>query len=57
MVGRKQESKLRTERVVVHVTSIEKEKIKELAEENGVDVSTLIRSAIIYKKFNQFFKE
>ena len=57
MVGRKQESKLRTERVVVHVTAIEKEKIKELAEENGVDVSTLIRSAIIYKKFNQFFKE
>lgn len=57
MLGRKEESKLRNERVVIHVTATEKEKIKELAEENGVDVSTLIRTAIIYKKFNQFFKE
>lgn len=54
--GRKPEESLRCERVVVHVTAAEKEKIAQIAKENGMDVSTFIRLACIYRKFNNFFK-
>lgn len=54
--GRKEEDEYRQERVVFHVTKEEKEIIKELAKSKGMDVSTLIRTELIYKKFNRFFK-
>lgn len=55
--GRKEEDEYRQERVVFHVTAAEKEIIKELAKSRGMDVSTLIRTELIYKKFSDFFKE
>ena len=55
--GRKSEEELKTERVVVHVTELEKEKIKMLAARHGMDVSTFIRITCIYRRFNNFFKE
>ena len=54
--ARKEESELRCERVVVHLTAIEKESIKKIAAAKGMDVSTFIRTVCIYDKFNNFFK-
>lgn len=47
--GRKKEEDLRAERVVVHVTQNEKELIKELAKDNGMDTSSFIRCLCLYK--------
>lgn len=47
--GRKNEEDLRSERVVVHVTGTEKGLIKELARENGMDVSSFIRCLCLYQ--------
>lgn len=47
--ARKKEEDLRAERVVVHVTQNEKELIKELAKENGMDVSSFIRCLCLYQ--------
>lgn len=46
---RKSEEDLRVERVIVHVTKSEKNKIKELAAENGMDTSTFIRCLCLLK--------
>lgn len=54
--GRKSEEELRSYRVVVHVTSKEKDMLTKIASNNGMDVSTFIRTVCIYKKFNNFFK-
>lgn len=56
-IGRKKEEDYRSERIVIHVTSREKENIKRIAAANGMNVSEFIRTAFIYKKFNNFFKE
>lgn len=50
--GRKKEEDLRAERVVVHVTKTEKELIKELAKDNGMDPSSFIR-CLCLNKYNQ----
>jgi Ribbon-helix-helix protein, copG family. len=47
--GRKKEEDLRAERVVVHVTKTEKELIKELSKENGMDTSSFIRCLCLYQ--------
>lgn len=47
--ARKKEEDLRAERVVVHVTKNEKELIKELAKENGMDISSFIRCLCLYQ--------
>lgn len=47
--ARKKEEDLRSERVVVHVTGIEKELIRELAKENGMDISSFIRFLCLYQ--------
>ena len=47
--GRKPEEDLRIHRVIVHVTNKEKEKIIELAKENGMDTSTFIRCLCLMK--------
>lgn len=47
--GRKKEEDLRVERVVAHVTGTEKELIKELAKENGMDISSFIRCLCLYQ--------
>lgn len=47
--ARKKEEDLRAERVVVHVTGTEKELIKELAKENGMDTSSFIRCLCLYQ--------
>lgn len=47
--ARKKEEDLRSERVVVHVTQNEKELIKELAKENGMDTSSFIRCLCLYQ--------
>ncbi|WP_271814131.1 plasmid mobilization protein [Clostridium beijerinckii] len=47
--ARKKEEDLRSERVVVHVTGIEKELIRELAKENGMDISSFIRCLCLYQ--------
>lgn len=47
--GRKNEEDLRVERVVVHVTKTEKELIKELSKENGMDTSSFIRCLCLYQ--------
>lgn len=47
--ARKKEEDLRSERVVVHVTGTEKELIKELAKENGMDTSSFIRCLCLYQ--------
>lgn len=47
--ARKNEEDLRAERVVVHVTLSEKELIKELAKENGMDTSSFIRCLCLYQ--------
>lgn len=46
---RKEESDLRINRVVVHVTKTEKEIIFKLAKENGMDTSTFIRCLCLMK--------
>ena len=46
---RKDESDLRVNRVVVHVTRSEKEIIYKLAKENGMDTSTFIRCLCLMK--------
>lgn len=46
---RKDESDLRINRVVVHVTKTEKEIIFKLAKENGMDTSTFIRCLCLMK--------
>ena len=46
---RKSEKDLRVERVIVHVTKTEKDIIKELAAENGMDTSTFIRCLCLMK--------
>jgi hypothetical protein len=46
---RKEESDLRINRVVVHVTKTEKEIIFKLAKENGMDTSTFIRCMCLMK--------
>lgn len=53
--GRKEESDYRSERVVVHVTAKEKEKLKEIAGKHGMDASTFVRTTCIYNKFNAIF--
>ncbi|EKQ56404.1 MULTISPECIES: CopG family transcriptional regulator [unclassified Clostridium] len=47
--ARKKDEDLRAERVVVHVTGTEKELIKELAKENGMDTSSFIRCLCLYQ--------
>lgn len=47
--GRKKEEDLRAERVVVHMTKTEKELIKELAKDNGMDTSSFIRCLCLYQ--------
>lgn len=47
--ARKKEEDLRAERVVVHVTKTEKELIKELAKDNGMDPSSFIRCLCLYQ--------
>lgn len=47
--ARKKEEDLRSERVVVHVTGTEKELIRELAKENGMDTSSFIRCLCLYQ--------
>ena len=46
---RKSEKDLRVERVIVHVTKTEKDRIKELAAENGMNTSTFIRCLCLMK--------
>lgn len=46
---RKEESDLRINRVVVHVTKTEKEIIFKLAKENGMDTSNFIRCLCLMK--------
>lgn len=47
--ARKKEEDLRIDRVVVHVTKTEKQMIKELAKNNGMDASSFIRCLCLYK--------
>lgn len=47
--ARKKEEDLRAERVVIHTTKAEKELIKELAKENGMDTSSFIRCLCLYQ--------
>lgn len=47
--ARKKEEDLRVEKVVVHVTKTEKELIKELAKQNGMDMSSFIRCLCLYQ--------
>ena len=47
--ARKKEEDLRVDRVVVHVTQTEKQMIKELAKNNGMDASSFIRCLCLYK--------
>lgn len=47
--ARKKEEDLRSERVVVHVSRVEKELIKELSKENGMDTSSFIRCLCLYQ--------
>ena len=47
--SRKKEEDLRIDRVVVHVTQTEKQMIKELAKNNGMDASSFIRCLCLYK--------
>jgi hypothetical protein len=55
--GRKAEEDLRVDKVVVHVTTKEKEMLAAIAKENGMNPSTFIRTVCIYNKFNSMFKE
>lgn len=50
--GRKKESDLRNERVTVQVTTREKDKLRGLAQEEGLDISDYIRLKCIYIPFN-----
>lgn len=47
--ARKKEEDLRVEKVVVHVTKNEKELIKELSKQNGMDMSSFIRCLCLYQ--------
>lgn len=47
--ARKNEEDLRIERVVIHTTKTEKELIKELARQNGMDTSSFLRCLCLYQ--------
>lgn len=57
MLGRKKEEELKSQRVVIHVTEKEKNKIKEMASDMGMDISTFIRTKCIYNQLNNFIKK
>lgn len=52
--GRKEEKNYVDQRIVIYVTAKEKENIKKVASDNGMDVSTMFRF-LIRKRWNRIF--
>lgn len=50
--GRKREEDLRCKRITVQVSAREKDKLRELADNEGLDISDYIRLKCIYIPFN-----